>query len=172
MADPKSLSDEQERLPFEPSKGRKKKEATQAHKPKAEPRRGSPEDKASRRSASRASNRPKSLEETRIPDAVGKRMITRMALFSGIPTFLGVATFFAAYFVITQGIFEIPNVFVVSTSMLFFGLGVVGLSYGVLSASWEEEVSGTALGAQEFALNFSRLRGAWREAREAKAKKD
>ncbi|NJR67567.1 MAG: DUF3464 family protein [Synechococcales cyanobacterium CRU_2_2] len=130
----------------------------------------SPEDKALKRKSSdgvRGDRKP-TLEETRIPDIVGKRMLRRMVVLSGVPSFLGVATFFVAYWLIKRGAFEFPNEFVVAVSLLFFGLGVVGLSYGVLSASWEEEVEGSLLGREEFALNFGRMRSAWREAREAK----
>jgi hypothetical protein len=36
-------------------------------------------------------------------------------------------------------------------------LGVVGLSYGVLSASWEE-TAGSLLGMEQIGLNISRVR--------------
>lgn len=164
-AQEKSKQDGAERLPFEPSKGRKKKEAAQAKQPKKqEPRRVTADEKAEKRER----NRNLTLEETRIPDVVGKRMLRRMAIFSGVPAFLGVATFFVAFYIISNGILEFPNAFVVAVSMLFFGLSVVGLSYGVLSASWEEDMEGSLVGMSEFSLNFGRMRGAWREAREAK----
>jgi hypothetical protein len=53
---------------------------------------------------------------------------------------------------------------VVLVSMGFFGLGVLGLSYGVLSASWDEEIPGTKLGWQEFTTNLGRMTSAWRSA--------
>ncbi|MEL6937157.1 MAG: photosystem II biosynthesis protein, partial [Cyanobacteria bacterium J06607_17] len=37
------------------------------------------------------------------------------------------------------------------------GLGVLGLSYGVLSASWQEDEAGSLLGLTEFSINFRRL---------------
>jgi hypothetical protein len=48
--------------------------------------------------------------------------------------------------------------------MGFFGLGVLGLSYGVLSASWDEDEPGTKFGWQEFKTNFGRMTAAWRSA--------
>jgi hypothetical protein len=46
--------------------------------------------------------------------------------------------------------------------MGFFGLGVLGLTYGVLSASWDEEHPGSTLGWAEFTTNFGRMRETWR----------
>ncbi|MEM8604316.1 MAG: PAM68 family protein [Cyanobacteria bacterium P01_H01_bin.121] len=122
----------------------------------------------SKRSASKQST----LDETRIPDKVGRRMISRMMIFSGLPTFMGVGVFVLSYFIVTQGLLELPNTAVLLTSLLCFGLGVVGLSYGVLSSSWDEEMAGSLLGVAEFQTNFGRLVGAWREAREAKRQGD
>jgi hypothetical protein len=97
-----------------------------------------------------------------IPKVVGDRMVGRVAFFSGVPTALGMLTFIVSYVIVKQEWFELPNAVVVSISMAFFGLGVLGLSYGALSASWDEESPGSILGWQEFALNFGRLRSAWR----------
>lgn len=38
-----------------------------------------------------------------------------------------------------------------------FFLGLVGLSYGVLSASWDEDEEGSFLGIEEFQTNVGRL---------------
>jgi hypothetical protein len=99
-----------------------------------------------------------------IPEVVSKRMVRRMALLCGIPTVLGIATFFVSYFLVTNVGLKLPNVAVVLVSMGFFGLGVLGLSYGVLSASWDEDVPGTKLGWQEFTTNLGRMTSAWRSA--------
>jgi hypothetical protein len=42
-----------------------------------------------------------------------------------------------------------------------FGLGVLGLTYGVLSASWDEDRPGDWLGIAEFQVNFGRMTSAW-----------
>lgn len=97
-----------------------------------------------------------------IPKAVSDRMVGRVAFFSGVPTALGMLTFIASYFIVKQELFKLPHTAVVLVSMGFFGLGVLGLSYGALSASWDEDSPGSILGWQEFALNFGRLRSAWR----------
>ncbi|NJK66496.1 MAG: DUF3464 family protein [Microcoleus sp. CSU_2_2] len=100
-----------------------------------------------------------------IPEAVSKRMISRIALFCGLPTLLGISTFFVSYLIVSKGLFDLPNTAVLLVSMGCFGLGVLGLSYGVLSASWDEEVSGSRLGWEEFTTNFGRMREGWRNAK-------
>lgn len=85
-----------------------------------------------------------------------------MALFCGVPSVLGMTTFVTSYLLVIRDIVELPNIAVVLVSMGFFGLGVLGLSYGVLSASWEEEEAGSALGIKEFGINLKRMTGAWR----------
>ncbi len=107
-----------------------------------------------------------SQESMAIPDAVSKRMVRRMALLSGIPSVLGAATFFVSYFLITKLGLEFPHVAVVLVSMGFFGLGVLGLSYGLFSASWDEDRPGSIFGWQEFRINLGRTTSAWRSARQ------
>ena len=100
-----------------------------------------------------------------IPEVVSQRMISRIAVFCGIPTLLGISTFFVSYLIVSKGLFDLPNTAVLLVSMGCFGLGVLGLSYGVLSASWDEEISGSTLGWEEFNTNFGRMREAWRAAK-------
>ena len=65
---------------------------------------------------------------------------------------------------------ELPPIAVLLVSLGFFGLGVLGLSYGALSTSWEEGPDqGSLLGIDEFKLNFGRMRQAWKESRDAKS---
>ena len=100
-----------------------------------------------------------------IPEVVSQRMVKRMALFSGVPTGLGMFSFLAFYWIVSHDWLEIPTYVVFAVSLLLFGLGVLGLSYGVLSTSWEENQPGSWWGWQEFRLNFSRTVTAWRTAK-------
>lgn len=143
-----------DRLPFEPSQKRKK-----TAKSKPEPATSTTAPKQDKPA-------PVSKESMAIPDVVSKRMVRRMALLCGIPTVLGLSTFFVSYFLIKNIGLKLPNPAVVLVSMGFLGLGVLGLSYGVLSASWDEDVPGTRLGWQEFTTNLGRMRAAWRSAGE------
>ncbi|HEY9642380.1 MAG TPA: PAM68 family protein [Coleofasciculaceae cyanobacterium] len=106
-----------------------------------------------------------------IPDAVSRRMVWRMALFCGIPSALGMLTFIGSYLLVSNGTL-LPTYAVFLVSLGWFGIGVLGLSYGVLSASWDEEVAGSRLGLTEFATNWGRMRENWRlNAEQAKAAK-
>ncbi|MGB3296064.1 MAG: PAM68 family protein, partial [Phormidesmis sp.] len=97
--------------------------------------------KAAQRSSASTSNRSASRATDRgaIPEAVSRRMLRRMAILSGSPVFLGVGIFFLAYYLQSRQIVEFPPVAVLLVTMGCFGLGVLGLTYGVMSASWDSE---------------------------------
>ena len=97
-----------------------------------------------------------------VPPAVANRMARRVAIATGIPTLLGMATFVVSYFVVSKGLLEIPPAITLVTSGGFFLLGLVGLSYGVLSASWEV-APGSLLGIEQIGLNVSRLRSSFKQ---------
>ena len=97
-----------------------------------------------------------------IPDAVSKRMARRMVFLSGIPTAMGIASFFVFYWLFSQKIIEFPPSLVLLVTAGFFGLGFAGLSYSVFSASWDEERDGGLIGFSEFKLNFGRMVSAWK----------
>ncbi len=101
-----------------------------------------------------------------IPEVVSNRMVKRMALFCGIPTALGMLSFVVSYLIVINDWFDLPSVAVVLVSMGFFGLGVVGLTYGILSTSWDEGRVGTWWGMNEFTTNLGRMTSAWRSAKE------
>ncbi|NQE34377.1 PAM68 family protein [Microcoleus asticus] len=147
-----------QRLPFEPATNRKK-----TPKKPPEPQANAALESDSAQKQPKANKTGKQAQS--IPEAVSKRMISRIAVFCGIPTLLGISTFFVSYLVVSNGLFDLPNTAVLLVSMGCFGLGVLGLSYGVLSASWDEEVSGSTLGWEEFNTNFGRMREAWRAAK-------
>jgi hypothetical protein len=157
-----SDSSERELLPFELSKSRK-----QADK-KAEMKAKKATVASSAKTSPAKAEQPKrnSPASNGIPDAVSRRMVKRMAVFSGIPTALGMSTFIISYFIVSRGIYDLPTYAVLLVSLGFFGLGVAGLSYGAISASWDEETLGSPLGWSEFTTNLGRMTGAWKESRE------
>ncbi|HEY9848885.1 MAG TPA: PAM68 family protein [Leptolyngbyaceae cyanobacterium] len=148
----KDSSPGKERLPFEPKKNRHKTAKNAPGNPVAVKKQNKLP------SASQA--------DTAIPEAVSRRMLRRMAIFSGVPSSLGIATFIVSYIVISHAWFKLPNSAVVLVSMGFFGLGVLGLSYGVLSASWDEEKLGSIWGWEQFTVNWGRMTAAWRSSKE------
>lgn len=148
--DKTNLSSPEERLPFEPKKNRKKVEKSSSNTSAKQPERND-------RSTAVESTERATLQATRIPDIVSKRMIRRIIIFCGIPSALGLSTFFISYWIVTKGWFDIPNYVVLLVSLGLFGLGTLGLSYGLLSASWDEEIPGSFLGFQEFRINLKRF---------------
>ncbi|MCT0213950.1 PAM68 family protein [Synechococcus sp. CS-1324] len=91
-----------------------------------------------------------------IPSAVANRMARRIAIATGVPSFLGMAVFVASYLLVSRDILAIPTVATLAASGGCFLLGLLGLSYGVLSASWEE-AAGSWFGAEQIGLNLRRV---------------
>ncbi len=130
-----------DKLPFEPASRTKKKKA-----PKVAP----------------PLEREVSPPTDRIPEVVNRRIVRRAALFCGIPTFSGFTILLLSYWVVSRHILELPNGVVIAVSMLFLGLGVAGMSYGAISASWDTDRVGSWWGWQEFQRNFGYLVDAWK----------
>jgi hypothetical protein len=139
------------RLPFEPVQTRKKAVKKTTAKP---------DETVERKSANATA--ANSQASAGIPEVVSRRMVRRIALFTGIPTGLGMLTFVVSYWIVSHHWLDLPNVAVLFVSMGFLGLGVLGLTYGALSASWDEDRLGSWHGWGEFTINFSRMRESWR----------
>lgn len=112
---------------------------------------------------------PFTKEEMAIPEVVSKRMIRRVAAFCGIPTALGLLTLVGSYLLITLAKVQLPPIAVLLVNMGLFGIGVIGITYGVLSASWDEDRVGGLFGFSEFTTNWGRMVDTWRETRQKKA---
>ena len=84
-------------------------------------------------------------------------MARRVAIATGTPTVLGMSSFIGSYLLVSKGVMDIPPGVTLLTSGGFFLLGLLGLSYGVLSASWEPS-AGSLLGLEQIGLNIGRLR--------------
>ena len=92
-----------------------------------------------------------------IPDHVANRMVRRVLLLSGVPTLLAMGVFVLSYVLINQGVARIEPIVTIGVSGVFFVAGLLGLSYGVLSASWDD-APGSLLGLEQFGANLQRLR--------------
>ena len=141
-----------ESLPFEP-RNKKKQDKQQPAGKKAT---------AKAKPAKKSSNKREEASLSAIPDAVSKRMARRMMFFSGIPTVIGISAFFVFYWLFSQKIVEFPPYLVLLVTAGLFGLGFVGLSYSVFSASWDEERTGGLVGFGEFKINLGRTISAWK----------
>ena len=139
-----------ERIPFEPNNRNKKtKEVKKTPTPSLNP-------------IVSTNNLNNSRESLDIPEEVNRRIMRRVALFCGIPTGFGLTTFIVSYILVIRHIVNLPTSAVVLVSMLFLGLGVLGLSYGAISASWDEGRVGSWWGGEEFRKNFGHLSEAWK----------
>jgi hypothetical protein len=146
-----------ESLPFEPRKKKQKSEPKSVTKSLA-----SSKAATKTKSAPKSSKNRENASLSAIPDAVSKRMTRRMVFFSGIPTLMGITSFFIFYWLFAQKILEFPPYLVLIVTAGLFGLGFVGLSYSVFSASWDEERDGGLVGFVEFKTNFGRTVSAWK----------
>ena len=99
-----------------------------------------------------------------IPKYVANRMARRIAFTTGIPTISGMGVFIGSYFLISKGIAEIsPTITLVSSAFCFL-IGLLGLSYGILSASWDFN-SGSFLGFENIKPNINRIKDAFKNSK-------
>ena len=89
-----------------------------------------------------------------VPEQITDRMLIRIALFSGGPIVFGMLLFPLFYYIKkVQGI-DLPvwAVYIVQTGV--FGGGLLGISYGIISSSWDPQREGSLLGWNEFQANL------------------
>ncbi len=98
-----------------------------------------------------------------IPKYVADRMARRIFFTAGIPTILGMSVFVVSYIIVSRNIAEIPPSSTIAISALFFLLGLAGLSFGILSASWDKE-PGSFFGIENIPMNIQRAKAAFRPA--------
>jgi Photosynthesis affected mutant 68 len=153
-----SAESERSRLPFEPKTKRQKPVKGKKQQPVIKQESGNQGERKP----------PYTKEEMAVPEVVSQRMIRRVAGFSGVPTVLGITTLIASYLLLTYADVHLPPIAVLLANMGFFGLGVLGITYGVLSASWDEDRVGGLLGWNEFTTNWGRMVEGWRETRQKK----
>ena len=106
---------------------------------------------------------PKSKQSSGIPKYVADRMARRIFFTAGIPTIMGMSVFVISYIIVTRNIAEIPPSSTIAISALFFLLGLGGLSFGILSASWDKE-PGSFFGIENIPLNIERAKAAFKPA--------
>ena len=106
-----------------------------------------------------------------IPKYVADRMARRIFFTTGIPTILGMLVFVISYIIVTKNIAEIPPSSTIAISALFFLLGLAGLSYGILSASWDKD-PGSFFGIENIPMNIQRAKAAFKPATQNFEEKD
>ena len=98
-----------------------------------------------------------------IPKYVADRMARRIFFTAGIPTILGMSVFVVSYIIVTRNIAEIPPSSTIAISAIFFLLGLAGLSFGILSASWDKD-PGSFFGIENIPMNIQRAKAAFKPA--------
>mmetsp|Transcript_10463 Transcript_10463/g.20674 ORF Transcript_10463/g.20674 Transcript_10463/m.20674 type:complete len:202 (-) Transcript_10463:558-1163(-) len=97
-----------------------------------------------------------------VPEQITDRMLRRILLFSGGPLLLGMLLFPLFYYIKkVQGI-DLPvwAVYIVQTGV--FGGALVGISYGIVSASFDPTREGSLLGWNEFQANLPQVLDSFR----------
>eukprot|EP00814_Leptocylindrus_danicus_P004986 CAMPEP_0116027696 /NCGR_PEP_ID=MMETSP0321-20121206/14831_1 /TAXON_ID=163516 /ORGANISM="Leptocylindrus danicus var. danicus, Strain B650" /LENGTH=270 /DNA_ID=CAMNT_0003501197 /DNA_START=284 /DNA_END=1093 /DNA_ORIENTATION=- len=93
-----------------------------------------------------------------IPEKVAMRMGKRMLPFVGFPLFGVLGTFVAFWYlrVYKDMVFETSLVAVCTIAVLVISL--LGITYSVMSASWDEDSEGSLLGIEEFQKNLGNIK--------------
>ena len=89
-----------------------------------------------------------------LPQVVSDRILGRIVTFSGLPLLLGFSSGPLAYCYKVSGQGELPKELLYTSGTAIFALAAAGISYGVLSASWDPRKAGSALGIDEFRSNL------------------
>ena len=109
----------------------------------------------------KSTSKKKINKNSGIPKYVANRMARRIVITTGIPTLSGMVVFIGSYYVISRDIAEIsPTITLVTSAMCCFG-GLLGLSYGILSACWDPQ-PGSLLGIENIKPNISRIKDAFK----------
>ena len=89
-----------------------------------------------------------------IPEVVTERMLQRIGVTVGIPLAVGILFFPLYYYLKVVKKVEIPDWLPFITSLGTFGFAGFGISYGVISSSWDPNREGTFWGWKEAQLNW------------------
>mmetsp|Transcript_5268 Transcript_5268/g.10325 ORF Transcript_5268/g.10325 Transcript_5268/m.10325 type:complete len:264 (+) Transcript_5268:3-794(+) len=102
---------------------------------------------------------PLSPEAGVMPEVVSQRMLRRVVPFAGLPVFGSIVLFAGFYFANSQLGLDLPPQIVAYATQALLLLSFAGITYGVMSTSWDEEDEGSALGLTEAIRNVGMMRG-------------
>ncbi|RCV46399.1 hypothetical protein SEVIR_9G533100v4 [Setaria viridis] len=89
-----------------------------------------------------------------IPEVVTNRMMRRVGVSVGAPLALGVGFFPLFYYLKAVRKVDVPTWIPFGVSFVFFGAALLGVSYGIVSASWDPAREGSLLGWNEARRNW------------------
>jgi len=103
---------------------------------------------------------------------VANRMLGRIVVLAGVPVFGGLAIFVGAFFYFKKYDMVVPPAAIAYATQAPFILGLLGITYGILSSSWDKD-EGSFTGIKEFKTNFQRIKdGLARTQETAKLRED
>ncbi|XP_043699449.1 protein PAM68, chloroplastic [Telopea speciosissima] len=123
--------------------------STKKRKTKQKPKRDVDEDDAD--ADADAEEEP---DDDTIPEVVTNRMMSRMGFSVGIPLSCGLLFFPFFYYLKVVMKIDIPTWIPFGVSFIFFGLALLGVSYGIVSSSWDPMREGSFLGWNEAQRNW------------------
>ncbi|CAM9428334.1 unnamed protein product [Discosporangium mesarthrocarpum] len=92
-----------------------------------------------------------------VPEVVANRMLKRMIPFFILPVVSGVGVFVSYFILAKKYDFEVQPTTVAITTQLPFFIALVGITYAILSASWDEDREGSFLGFDEVKSNLGNI---------------
>jgi len=101
-----------------------------------------------------------------IPERVAQRMGKRMLPFVGVPLFGVMGAFITFWYLATYKNYEFQPALVAFSTIGILGAGLLGITYSVMSASWDENEDGSALGVDEFKKNLGSIKDGLKRTRE------
>ncbi|XP_044467911.1 uncharacterized protein PAM68-like [Mangifera indica] len=111
-------------------------------------------------SAINNNNNNNRTEDGHLPQVVLERMIVRILVAVGVPLATGIALLHLFGMVKEQKLWDVPLWLPFLTTLLTFGMSALGIAYGSLSTSWDEEKKGSVLGLEEAKQNWVEM---WKE---------
>ena len=94
-----------------------------------------------------------------MPEVVSQRMLKRVVPFAGLPVLGAALTFVGFWYANTQLELDLPPQIVAYATQALLLLSFAGITYGVMSTSWDEEEEGSLLGFENVGRNFDLMRG-------------
>lgn len=72
-----------------------------------------------------------------VPDTIANRMMQRIGVFFGVPVFGGLSIFVGAFFYSKKFDVTLPPVVIAYATQIPFVFGLLGITYGIISSSWD-----------------------------------
>jgi len=102
-----------------------------------------------------------------IPEKVAMRMGKRMLPFVGIPLFGSLGSFVAFWYFATQKDQAFQPSLVAFSTIFILIIGLLGITFSVMSSSWDPDIEGSALGFDELKKNIGSLQDGFKRSRES-----